>query len=400
MYLEQAIYGNPGQGGFRWLARSPGFRDEWLEPARDLCTRFGDRPTGVACPEALLVVPLDQHKRQQAIIRVADQGEEETGRPGALLFRLLIVPQPLYVQLGADPFRLDETYEPDWQARQVLPSLPCTLSPPLLPTVERLARILDVAPERTAWLLGSAQILVDGGKVWLERPLPETRLVRELWELLPYSTRAELRLATFCFGNAHQLHLAVAPPQRRGEFVHFTPEEAAGEYPEGHYELALQTAVESGDQAGLEALLLRRSRRQTWQMGLLLLLVMVVVAFLSRLPTIGSPTPTEPPAAQAPMPTFETIPAFDIPSALEAQRRTGELVRELGDAGDTPSDLDRALAKHLKPRHPTADVASMPNSARQLRALLWKFGIADADNPHLSVAELFARLREALDRRK
>ena len=28
--IEQAIYGSQGAGGYRFLARSPGFRDEWV----------------------------------------------------------------------------------------------------------------------------------------------------------------------------------------------------------------------------------------------------------------------------------------------------------------------------------------------------------------------------------
>jgi hypothetical protein len=38
--------------------------------------------------------------------------------------------------------------------------------------------------------------------------------------------------------------------------------------------------------------------------------------------------------------------------------------------------------------------------SRQLRAVLWKYGIADAEAPGLSVAEMFERLREAIDRRR
>jgi hypothetical protein len=396
MQIEQALYGNPGEGGFRWLARSPGFREDWLEPARALCAQFGDRPAGVPCPRALFVVPFGQ--KDHALVRVADQGQDETGRPGALAFRLLIVPRDLYVRLGADPFRIDEAFEPDWQARETLPTLQWTFELPAMRTVAGLARVLDVEHDRTAWLLGSAQILVDGGRIWLERPQPEERLVRDLWELLPYANRAELRVATFAFGNAHRFDIAVAPPLRRGEFTTSTPEDQAGDYPEGRYELALQTAVESGDQAGLEALLLRRSRGQMLRFALVLLVLISAVALVSHMPPILPPAPSV--AQRATLPRFEAVQPFDAASQAEARRQTAELVRSLGEEGDTPVDLDRALTKRLKPTHPVDDLGPAEPVSRQLRAVLWKYGIADAEAPGLSVAEMFERLREALRRRQ
>ena len=41
--VEQALYGSRDAGGYRFLARSPGFRDEWLSEAEQLCTGFGER---------------------------------------------------------------------------------------------------------------------------------------------------------------------------------------------------------------------------------------------------------------------------------------------------------------------------------------------------------------------
>ena len=35
--IEQAIYGNTDSGGFRFLARSPGFVDSWLAHAERIC---------------------------------------------------------------------------------------------------------------------------------------------------------------------------------------------------------------------------------------------------------------------------------------------------------------------------------------------------------------------------
>src|SRR4051794_8319624 len=92
--VEQAIYGNAGAGGYRFLARSPGFRDDWLPEAERLCMAFGERPAGVACPGCVFAQPFGtQHV---AIVQVADQGTDDAGRPGALGFYLLLISRRAY----------------------------------------------------------------------------------------------------------------------------------------------------------------------------------------------------------------------------------------------------------------------------------------------------------------
>src|SRR3954466_528377 len=100
--IEQAVYGGHGQGGYRFLARSPGFLDDWLPEAERLCTGFGERPAGVSCPGCLSARPFGPG--HVAVVKAADQGHDDAGRPGALGFRLLILPRPLYEDLGGDPF--------------------------------------------------------------------------------------------------------------------------------------------------------------------------------------------------------------------------------------------------------------------------------------------------------
>src|SRR5947209_17256490 len=95
--VEQAIYGGHGPGGYRFLARSPGFRDEWLPEAERLCTGFGERPAGVACPRAVFAQPFG--KEHVAVVQAADQGADDQGRPGTLGFHLVILPANLYAWL-------------------------------------------------------------------------------------------------------------------------------------------------------------------------------------------------------------------------------------------------------------------------------------------------------------
>src|SRR5579871_6753554 len=107
--IEQAIYG-AGAGGYRFLGRSPGFRDDWLAEAERLCTSFGERPAGVSCPACLFVQPFGpQHV---AVVQVSDDGSDDTGRPGSLRFRLLIVPRRLYADLETDPFLIADAFPP------------------------------------------------------------------------------------------------------------------------------------------------------------------------------------------------------------------------------------------------------------------------------------------------
>ena len=80
--IEQAIYGTESPGGYQFLARSPGFTEDWLAEAQRLCTGFGERPAGVACPLAVFARPLGS--RHVAVVQVADQGRDDAGRPGAL----------------------------------------------------------------------------------------------------------------------------------------------------------------------------------------------------------------------------------------------------------------------------------------------------------------------------
>src|SRR5436190_18365776 len=94
LQLEQALYASRDASGYRFVARSPGFRDDWLPEAQRLCTGFGERPAGVACPACVFAQPLG--KDHIAVVQVADQGSDDAGRPGALGFHLLVLPKSAY----------------------------------------------------------------------------------------------------------------------------------------------------------------------------------------------------------------------------------------------------------------------------------------------------------------
>jgi hypothetical protein len=418
MALEQAIYGGQDAGGYHFLARSAGFLDEWLPLAEQLCTRFGERPAGVACPGCVFARPFGP--RHVAVVQVADQGRDDAGRPGALAFRLLVLPRRLYADLGGDPFLLADQFPPPWEARGELPALAWAAGPPPRRTVEQLQKVLQVPYSAT--LLGGAQALLDGGRLVFERREPDAALLRGLWALLPLASRAGLWPASFAFSNALGFHAVVVPRAGGPEFANYLHEVQAGDYPEGRYELSLQTAVEAGDQAELDALFARRSRAQVLRLGLLLLAVFLLVP-LFLLP----PPPEAPPKKPAPAPAprkgpaaapadapLKLPPAEEFPQLPEDQReqlagRLQALAERLEvelPGGDSPEELVASLAAldaaadarlgAKKPRRDPGRLADLGPPQRQLRALLWKHGVAGYNDPRPKSVELLEKLEEKL----
>jgi hypothetical protein len=419
MRIEQAIYGGQDAGGYRFLARSPGFADAWLPEAQRLCTGFGDRPAGVSCPAAIFSLPLGG--KHVAVVQVADQGSDDAGRPGALGFRLLVLPQALYADLGGDPFLIADRFPPPWHVRGELPALEWTDGPPAPRTVEQVSRVLDVEPERTALLLGGAQVLVDGGRLVFERPQPDSRLLRDLWMLLPTATRAALWPASFAFGNAHGFHAVVVPRAFGPEFAGYVPEAQAGDYPEGRYELAVQTAVEHGNQVELDALFARRSRAQVLRLGIMLLLAFLIIPPLVLNFPLGDHPPEGPPVkdrakAKAPEPPLKLPSPAEMPKLEKKERkqfaqRLHRVASRLGvdlPGGDSDEALSEAVAEldrqidrkrgKARPARDPGNLSELGPPKRRLLAILWKHGVKDYDKPGLNLDELFERLEEQLVR--
>jgi hypothetical protein len=275
--IEQAIFGGYGAEDYRCWARSSGFLEDWLPQAQRLCAGFGERPAGVDCPGCVFAQPLG--RRHVAVVQVADLGAEQNWRPGPLGFRLLILARADYSLLGADPFSLAERFPPPWQSRGDLPVLSMEASPPR--TVADVQQVLK-RPDGPI-LLGGVQALVDGGRLVFQRPAPDTSLLQSLWALLPVSNRRELWPASFAFGNELGFDALVVSRPNGKAYAGYLIEEQAGDYPQGRYELSLQIAAEAGDQGELDSLFARRSRAQTWRLGLILLVVMSGLVFGVRL---------------------------------------------------------------------------------------------------------------------
>jgi hypothetical protein len=406
--IEQAIYGSEGAEGYRFLARSAGFRDDWLPEAERLCAAFAERPAGVSCPACVFVQPFGpQHV---AVVQVADQGRDEAGRPGTLHFRLLIVPRKLYAALEGDPFLLGDAYPPPpQQADGLLPVLTWTAGPPPKRTVERLQKVLNVP--HSATLLGAAQALIDGGRVVFTRSEPDEKMLRSLWALLPSSSRVELWPATFALGNVRAFHAVAVPAALAPSEPVWIHEEQAGDYPEGRYELSLQIAVESGNQRDLDALLARKTRVQMIQFAaailaalLGILLVPMAIQMLGGTPAPTTHAPPPPAVALALPPEAECPPLPDDERrqlAAKLQELAGRLNVELpGGASDdaltqTLARLDHKLGEPVTKRDP-GPLRDLGAVQRQLRALLWKHGVAGYNESGLNTVELAERLENHL----
>jgi hypothetical protein len=270
MVIEQALYSpQPGRG---WLIWSPGFGTDWRATAERICADFGTRTGEESCPLCVFALPFIG--RLVVVVQAADRAD-------GLTFRLLVIPRRRYRDLGADPFHLvDQIGPPPWDERGTLPALPdATLTPSPHRTVPEVQRVLNVPQSPT--LLGGVQALLDGSRLVFERREPAEDLVRSLWTLLPTSSRADLWPASFAYSNALHFHVVVVPRASGPDYENYLTEEMVGDYPEGHYERALQGATESGDQAELDSLFARRSLTQTfWLVVILLVGFMLAALFL------------------------------------------------------------------------------------------------------------------------
>jgi hypothetical protein len=286
--IEQAMFDRPEVGEPILTGRSPGFQEEWLPEALRLCTSFGPRPAGVRCPACVFAQPLD--RRSIAVVQVADRDAEAQG----LRFRVLAVPRITYERVIGDPFLVDERFPGEWDAGKELPVLVWPATPPPQRSV---AEIQDILKRSTGpAMLGSVQVLVDGGRVVFERPAPDAELVRGLWNLLPNSSRGVLWPASFAFGNALRFHAVVVPNVESG-FADYVRESQAERYPESSYELRLQAAAEADDQEELDAVFTRRNTTQVWQFGLILVVVAALLAATAV--AILPPAAQQPPATHS-----------------------------------------------------------------------------------------------------
>jgi hypothetical protein len=444
--VEQALYGTFDGGGYRFVARSPGFREDWLAEAERLCAGFGERPAGVACPAAIFAQPFG--RRHVAIVQAADQGIDDAGRPGALGFHLLVLRRDHYQAFGGDQFQLADRQQPPWHARGELPTIEWPAEPLPPRTLEQTRQILKRADGPV--LLGGSQVLVDGGRVVFARQQPDAAMLRDLWQLLPTRTRGQIWPATFAFGNSLRFHALAVPKAEGEEFTHYHTEEQAADYPEGRYELALQVAAESGDQRELDRLFRRRSQTDTLRLAWTILAASIVVLLLAGLfnpaPPVERKRQADPAGkkehtakAVPDLPPGDRYPQLNADEKNRLNQKIIELVDRTGE--QLPADARRGLAVVAVTSGPTlsqlANIGLLSEGAlsailetdrlidvldtrlgtpdpgriaeetgddvpaeRRLRVLLWKHGVAAYNDPRLNIFEVLERLEAVVAAKK
>lgn len=258
--------------GPRVTARSPGFPFAFEELALRTVVQFGQRPPGVRCPAAVFAVPFGSI--HAAVVQAADRGD---GPDPPIGFRFLVFERDVYAHIG-DPFHVDERMPATWPNVSELPDL--TAEEELIPPRRTAAGIRAIQQAGDGPLLfGAAQALLDGGHVAVIRSAPD-RIARDVWQLLPTASRAELWPASFAFAPGLPVHFTVLPTAAPG----FLSEEQAKDYPEGRYELALQSAAESDDQAEVDRLFARRTSKDVLRLALFMVIgAFAVVAILKLL---------------------------------------------------------------------------------------------------------------------
>ncbi|HZZ80324.1 MAG TPA: hypothetical protein VFE62_17565 [Gemmataceae bacterium] len=306
--IEQALYHRPDRQSPTLVARSSGFDDAWLAESERIILSFGDRTHGLRCPLTVFALPLG--KKHVAVVRVVDVNPDF---PTGLRFHFAVVERKIYEQGIRDPFHLAEKIEPAWDASGTMPTLMLaqeTFNWRTLAAVQSVLKRVKTSAlkkgenpespdfERTVensespMLLGSAQILVDGGRLAFERQQGDLRMVSGLWMLLPEATRSRLWPTSFAFSTDLDFDVVVLPQFEGADVEGYTTEQQAIDYPEGAYELALQRAAEHGDQGELDAVFSRRDSKQTIKLAIGILIVLSVVVLMSRwLDMGGTPRP-------------------------------------------------------------------------------------------------------------
>ena len=247
-------------------ARSSGVDDRMVELATERLADAG----GPFESEALFASDLDS--RHVAIVRVGPR------RPA--YFQIWQI--ATYHQLG-NPFQLADLFPPDAPDRGELPTRQYEPAPLPRPSVAELASRLAEAD--MPLVLGATQALLDGSRVRFTPSDATEATLRLIWDLLPDTARARLWPHTAANAQTREDFDAVITTETVAALPGVLTADQCRDYPEGRYELALQTAIERGDQAAVDTLFARRSSRETLRFAAALLVLMLAGAVVARLVT-------------------------------------------------------------------------------------------------------------------
>src|SRR5262245_53530878 len=253
-------------GDGRILAQSDDFQPEWQPEVERIIEEFA-LPPGVTAPDLLFAIPFA--RRYVAVVSASDRR-----------FRFLILTRRLY-NVIPDPFAIAERFPARWEATGTLPAIEWPEEP--LPR-RTIAQLDDIFKHGDGpFLLGACQTLVDSGRIALQRDQPELKLFRDLWTLLPDSTRRQTWPATFAYSTKLGFSQVALPVIPTGGIPGYLNDDQARDYPESRYERELQVAVEHNDQRTIDRLMARRSSAETLRLAFLLVLGAVVLSLATRI---------------------------------------------------------------------------------------------------------------------
>jgi len=114
IHAEQAVYGSFPfwSKGYGLLASSPECRAEWVREFETICQEFGEPTSGASGEGALLCKRL--RRGPWLVMRVACQGDDDRGRPGALAFHGIFIPAAEFAKIAYDPFLISHAFQSNW----------------------------------------------------------------------------------------------------------------------------------------------------------------------------------------------------------------------------------------------------------------------------------------------
>jgi hypothetical protein len=206
---EQAVYGSFPfwNRGYAILARSAGCQPEWLAVLKSACQRYGEKPAGVADADGFFATRIE--RGPWVIVGVSPQGDDDTGRPGALAFHALFVGPWTYARAGADPFSFAECLRRDWSPVDQDATLPPGRA--LIRRAPYPASTSHATPAADARSEAIVEAIALGRHVAVQSARPIDALARDVWRALPFRVRLRASVATWAFDNANRFDLVALP---------------------------------------------------------------------------------------------------------------------------------------------------------------------------------------------
>jgi hypothetical protein len=260
IHAEQAVYGSFPfwSKGYGLLSNSPGCRHEWVREFETVCQLFGEPASGASGDGALLCRRI--RHGPWLLVRVASQGADDRGRPGALAFHGLFLTDAEFAKIHFDPFLVLSAFRSDWAEAAVLEPLSISAGEP-----ERQS------PE---WPL-AAELL--GRGVVIESATPIEEIAMATWRALRLRDRRANSFATLTFRDPLRFSLAAVPriaEDVRTSGVHIlTPDEAL----QDARHLAAESRTHVHETSGSPALVRRAMKAPLVAIGTVILLVAMVI---------------------------------------------------------------------------------------------------------------------------